>query len=183
MYRTAAVAAASNGEHWAPKPRIIVSFFLYVASQWLPYFKSHQMKPFMGDSLTRVLCILLCHFSLCQIYSATIPYGHFRRHLFMVFKWFIFQSCGECTEYVNKKIDRSIWFMAFEVMNACAQLFNVFDMCLVPYLVWRSQILCAPPTTVAIVLYLYGVDDGKSKMTKTPTQHHTIIIIIAYRDL
>lgn len=56
--------------------RIIVSF---LASQWLPYFKSHRIKPFMGDSVTRILCFRLCHFSLYQINS------QLRTDIFVVF--------------------------------------------------------------------------------------------------
>lgn len=90
-------------------------------------------------------------YSFMSLFSLpNILLQQFRTDIFVVFiyglqmiyfsiLWWVHRVCE-----TKKKIDRSIWFMAFKVMNACAQLFNVFDMCRLPYLEWRSQILCAP---------------------------------------
>lgn len=79
--------ARPNAEHHIDCNCFFSCFFL-AASQWLPYFKCHQMIPFMGDSLTHVLRSLLCHFSLHQINSPASARTFSYFYVFMVCEWF-----------------------------------------------------------------------------------------------
>lgn len=137
----------------------------------------------------------LCHFSLCQINSATesaladIFVALFIYGLQMIY-FSIFAAnapSGVGTESVDRSIDLIYGVWSNERVRTTKQ-------CLTCALSWMeiASSMCAANYRRAdasfflecqCVCVCVRSDDGKSKMTKTPTQHHTMIIIIACRDL